>query len=47
MADNIGSLTRDQSHDAESTNDVSTIINSISDLFDFVNTKYIPSPINS
>ena len=38
MADDIGSLTHDVSHGAESTNDVSTTRYSISDLFEFVKT---------
>lgn len=49
VADNIGSLTRDLSHDAESTNDASTTTYSISDLFNFVNTydkEFKPKPVN-
>lgn len=37
VADNIGSLTHDLNHGAESASDVSTINYSISDLYGFVN----------
>ena len=47
VADNIGSLTHDTNHGAETTNDVSSTKYSIADLYEFVNQfdkEFSPAP---